>query len=188
MSLKLGNRDRPKSTVMEESGPNVKLVMVGDSGVGKSCLLEKFLDETSTNNFISTIGVDIKTRSITLNNKTIKIQVWDTGGQQRYRPVLASCYRNAGGVIMVFDVTNRKTFLNIKQWVVEVDEFSEGSNVTRILVGNKADLSDRREVEYESAAEFATSLGMEYIETSVIGEPANIQEAFMELVKKSIQE
>jgi len=187
MSLKLGSRDRPKSTMIEDNTSNVKLVMVGDSGVGKSCLLEKFLDESSTNNFISTIGVDIKTRSTTINKKTVKIQVWDTGGQQRYRPILASCYRNAVGVIIVYDVTNRKSFANIKQWVVEVDEFCAGSNITRILVGNKADLADRREVEYEAAVEFANSLGMEYIETSVIGE-ANVQEAFMELVKKSMRE
>lgn len=187
MSLKLGSRDRPKSTMIEDNTSNVKLVMVGDSGVGKSCLLEKFLDETSTNNFISTIGVDIKTRSTTINKKTVKIQVWDTGGQQRYRPILASCYRNAVGVIIVYDVTNRKSFANIKQWVVEVDEFCAGSTITRILVGNKADLADRREVEYEAAVEFANSLGMEYIETSVIGE-ANVQEAFMELVKKSMRE
>lgn len=95
--------------------------------------------------------------------------MWDTGGQQRYRPILASCYRGAIGVIIVFDVTNRMSFRNIKQWMVEVDEFSCDTTLPRILVGNKADLADRREVEYETAAEFASQNNIPYIETSVIG-------------------
>ena len=107
---------------------------IGDSGVGKSCLLDKFLDDSSTNNFISTIGVDIRTRETIINNKKVKVQVWDTGGQQRYRPILASCYRGALGVIIVFDVTNKMSFQNIKQWMVEVDEFATESNLPRILV------------------------------------------------------
>ena len=102
--------------------------------MGKSCLLDKFLDDSSTNNFISTIGVDIRTREDVINDKKVKIQVWDTGGQQRYRPILASCYRGALGVIIVFDVTNRMSFKNIKQWLVEVEEFAPDSNLPRILV------------------------------------------------------
>ena len=95
--------------------------------MGKSCLLDKFLDDSSTNNFISTIGVDVRTREDIIKDKKVKIQVWDTGGQQRYRPILASCYRGALGVIIVFDITNRMSFKNIKQWLVEVEEpSSEG--------------------------------------------------------------
>ena len=109
-------------------------IQIGDSGVGKSCLLDKFLDDSSTNNFISTIGVDIRTRETVINNKKVKVQVWDTGGQQRYRPILAGCYRGALGVIIVFDVTNAMSFKNIKQWMVEVDEFATDSNIPRILV------------------------------------------------------
>jgi len=186
MSLKLNSRERPKSTgcITEEADSCVKLVMVGDSGVGKSCLLDKFLDDSSTNNFISTIGVDIRSRETVINNKKVKIQVWDTGGQQRYRPVLASCYRGALGVIIVFDVTNKISFKNIKQWMVEVEEFASNSNIPRILVGNKADLADRREVEFEVAAEFARLNNIAYIETSVMRK-SNIKEAFLELVKTS---
>jgi len=179
--------NRPKSGAISSSVENesaYKLVMVGDSGVGKSCLLDKFLDDSSANNFISTIGVDIKTRETTINNRKIKVQVWDTGGQQRYRPILASCYRGAIGVIIVFDVTNKMSFSNIKQWMVEVDEFSCDTTLPRILVGNKADLVDRREVEYETAAQFASHNNIPYIETSVIGR-SNIKEAFLELVGKA---
>jgi len=188
MSLKLNSRERPKSTgcIAEEDGP-IKLVMVGDSGVGKSCLLDKFLDDSSTNNFISTIGVDIRSREIHVNNKRLKIQVWDTGGQQRYRPVLASCYRGALGVIIVFDVTNMVSFKNIQQWLVEVEEFSTSSTIPRMLVGNKADLTDRREVEASLAEEFARQHNITYMETSVIGKE-NIKEAFLELVKTGIRQ
>jgi len=188
MSLKLNSRERPKSTgcISEDDGP-IKLVMVGDSGVGKSCLLDKFLDDSSTNNFISTIGVDIRSREIYINNKRMKIQVWDTGGQQRYRPVLASCYRGALGVIIVFDVTNMVSFKNIQQWLIEVEEFSASSNIPRMLVGNKADLCERREVAVSVAEEFAAAHNITYMETSVIGKE-NIKEAFLELVKTGIRQ
>ena len=187
MSLKLNSKDRPKSSTSavptEDSEGCYKLVMIGDSGEGKSCLLDKFLDDSSSNNFISTIGVDIRTREAVINNKKVKVQVWDTGGQQRYRPILASCYRGALGVIIVFDVTNKISFHNIKQWMAEVEEFAENSNIPRILVGNKADLAERREVELETATEFARQNNIPYIETSVIGR-SNIKEAFLELVRK----
>ena len=187
MSLKL--RDRPKSSTGPQSPDDnegcYKLVMIGDSGVGKSCLLDKFLNDSSTNNFISTIGVDIRTRETVINNKKVKVQVWDTGGQQRYRPILASCYRGALGVIIVFDVTNRMSFTNIKQWIVEVEEFSGQSNLSRLLVGNKADLSERREVERETAMEFAGLNNISYIETSVMSQE-NVKEAFLKLVHGSI--
>jgi len=126
-------------------------------------------------------------REMYVNNKRVKIQVWDTGGQQRYRPVLASCYRGALGVIIVFDVTNMISFKNIKQWLVEVEEFSTDSTIPRMLVGNKADLSDRREVGANVAEEFARQHNITYIETSVIGKE-NIKEAFLELVKSGIRQ
>lgn len=110
----------------EEGGASsYKLVMVGDSGVGKSCILEKLVDAGSTNTFISTIGVDIRNHTLKeKNGRLVKLQVWDTGGQQRYRPVLSTCYRNADGVVVVFDLTNRKSFLNLAQWLSEVEEFT----------------------------------------------------------------
>merc|ERR1719367_14637 len=133
-----------KSTAKDEH--NFKLVMVGDSGVGKSCLLEKFIDLSSNNAFISTIGVDVRTHVIKLDGQSVKLQIWDTGGQERYRPVLATCYKNAFGVILVYDVTNKKTFSNLQQWLAEVNEFN-GAELPKLLVGNKSDLDDRRQVE-----------------------------------------
>lgn len=163
----------------------VKLVLVGDSGVGKSCLLDKFLDDSSTNNFISTVGVDIRSREIHVHGRKVKIQVWDMAGHQRYRPVLASCYRGAQGVIMVYDITNMISFVNIQQWIIEVEEFSSSSSIPRLLVGNKTDLKERREVKLDVAEEFAKKHKLAYIETSVMARK-NVQEAFLELVKSAI--
>lgn len=161
-----------------------KLVMVGDSGVGKSCLLEKLIDTTSSNTFISTIGVDIRSHTFKLHGHNVKLQVWDTGGQQRYRPVLSSCYRNAFGVILVFDVTNQRTFNNLHQWMSEVSEFSH-ANIPKLLIGNKSDLIDRREVNKDRAEQFAKENGMNYFETSAI-QMSNIREAFVSLVKENV--
>ena len=110
-------------------------------------------------------------------------QVWDTGGQQRYRPVLASCYRNANGIIVVFDVTNAKSFANLAQWMKEVAEFTpeQGGHTPKLLVGNKCDLEDRREVTREDAETFAKQNGLEYIECSAVA-TLNIREAFLTLV------
>jgi Ras-related protein Rab-1A len=172
---------RPKSHCDNET-PRAKLVMIGDSGVGKSCLLERFVDKASTNNWISTIGVDIRTIYLDINGKNTRIQVWDTGGQQRYRPVLASCYKGALGVVVVFDLTNRTSFSNVAQWLHEVDEFSALDADKKILVGNKADLQADRKVDQGEATQFAEQLRMKYIETSVLDQ-SNIQEAFTRLVE-----
>lgn len=112
-------------------------------------------------------------------------QVWDTGGQQRYRPVLSSCYRNVHGIIMVFDVTNVKSFANLPQWIKEVKEFAPNQGgVPKLLIGNKSDLEDRREVTPEIAEAFAKENSMSYIETSAIA-TTNIREAFMALLQSN---
>ena len=116
------NLENPKTVSRTKSNASEivarhKLVMIGDSGVGKSCLLEKLLDKTSASAFISTIGVDVKNLLIkTVYGRLVRLEIWDTGGQQRYRPVLSSCYRKAVGIIAVFDVTSRRSFINLNQW------------------------------------------------------------------------
>jgi len=171
-----------------DSEPSHKLVLVGDSGVGKSCLLEKLLDMSSTNNFISTIGVDVKNHAIKAEDgRLVRLQIWDTGGQQRYRPVLSTCYRNAVGVVVVFDVTNKKSFTNLKQWMLEVDEFASTmamrESTPKLLIGNKCDLTDRREVDWETASTFAGEQAMSYVETSAVRATSGIHEAFLALVQ-----
>ncbi|XP_040570941.1 uncharacterized protein [Lepeophtheirus salmonis] len=169
-----------RSSLPDEDPTYYKLVLVGDSGVGKSCLLEKLIDSSSKNTFISTIGFVIRTHVIVHQQNHLKLQVWDTGGQERYRPVLATCYRNASGAIIVFDITNPTSFLNLSQWLDEISEFSE-EPLPKILVGNKADLSERRRVSKEEAQNFANKWKMAYIETSAL-ESTNVKQAFIALI------
>ncbi|KAF0694871.1 Aste57867_14271 [Aphanomyces stellatus] len=154
-----------------------KLLLIGDSGVGKSCLLLRFADDTYTESYISTIGVDFKIRTIELDGKTIKLQIWDTAGQERFRTITSSYYRGAHGIIVVYDVTDQESFNNVKQWLHEIDRYA-CENVNKLLVGNKSDLTAKRVVSTDAAKEFAESLGIEFLETSAKN-AANVEKAFM---------
>ncbi|KAF9192165.1 GTP-binding protein of the rab [Haplosporangium sp. Z 767] len=159
-----------------------KLLLIGDSGVGKSCLLLRFADDTYTESYISTIGVDFKIRTIELEGKTVKLQIWDTAGQERFRTITSSYYRGAHGIIVVYDVTDQDTFANVKQWLAEIDRYaSEGVN--KLLVGNKSDLTDKKVVEYTVAKEFADQLTISFLETSAKN-AANVEQAFMTMAKQ----
>jgi len=159
-----------------------KLLLIGDSGVGKSCLLLRFADDTYTESYISTIGVDFKIRTIELDGKTIKLQIWDTAGQERFRTITSSYYRGAHGIIVVYDITDAQTFASVKQWLSEIERFA-CENVNRLLVGNKSDLKEKRKVETTTAKEFADSLGIPFIETSAKC-ASNVEEAFITMASE----
>ncbi|KAK4988112.1 GTP-binding protein of the rab [Elasticomyces elasticus] len=127
-----------------------KLLLIGDSGVGKSCLLLRFADDTYTESYISTIGVDFKIRTIELDGKTVKLQIWDTAGQERFRTITSSYYRGAHGICVVYDVTDMDSFNNVKQWLQEIDRYAT-EGVNKLLVGNKSDMADKKVVDYTVA-------------------------------------
>lgn len=154
-----------------------KLLLIGDSGVGKSCLLLRFADDTYTESYISTIGVDFKIRTIELDGKTIKLQIWDTAGQERFRTITSSYYRGAHGIIVVYDITDAESFNNVKQWLSEIERFAcEGVN--KLLVGNKSDLVQKRAVSTEQAQQLASTLSIPFLETSAKN-ATNVEKAFL---------
>ncbi|XP_028818933.1 ras-related protein ORAB-1 [Denticeps clupeoides] len=159
-----------------------KLLLIGDSGVGKSCLLLRFADDTYTESYISTIGVDFKIRTIEMDGKTVKLQIWDTAGQERFRTITSSYYRGAHGIIIVYDVTDQESFNNVKQWMEEIDRYA-CENVSKLLVGNKSDLASKKVVDYTSAKEFAESLQIAILETSAKN-ASNVEKAFLTMASE----
>ncbi|XP_073139784.1 ras-related protein RABD1 [Henckelia pumila] len=154
-----------------------KLLLIGDSSVGKSCLLLRFADDSYVDSYISTIGVDFKIRTIELDGKTIKLQIWDTAGQERFRTITSSYYRGAHGIIIVYDVTEMESFNNVKQWLNEIDRYANDS-VCKLLVGNKCDLIESKVVDTATGKAFADGLGIPFLETSA-KDSINVEQAFL---------
>eukprot|EP01099_Mayorella_cantabrigiensis_P000865 TRINITY_DN1367_c0_g1_i3.p1 TRINITY_DN1367_c0_g1~~TRINITY_DN1367_c0_g1_i3.p1 ORF type:complete len:210 (-),score=45.88 TRINITY_DN1367_c0_g1_i3:386-958(-) len=121
----------------------IKLLLIGDSGVGKSCLLLRFSDDSFTPSFITTIGIDFKIRTIELDGKRIKLQIWDTAGQERFRTITTAYYRGAMGILLVYDVTDEKSFQNIRNWIRNIEQHATES-VNKMLIGNKCDMIDKK--------------------------------------------
>eukprot|EP00455_Lapot_gusevi_P000001 TRINITY_DN0_c0_g1_i1.p1 TRINITY_DN0_c0_g1~~TRINITY_DN0_c0_g1_i1.p1 ORF type:complete len:213 (-),score=68.37 TRINITY_DN0_c0_g1_i1:269-907(-) len=161
-----------------------KLVLIGDSGVGKSCLLLRFADDNFTDSYISTIGVDFRFRTVSIDKKTVKLQIWDTAGQERFRTITSAYYRGADGIILVYDVTSMESFEHVEEWLGEVNRYAT-ENTTKLLVGNKADMSDKR-VSEETARRFADKLGIPFIETSAKN-ATNVDAAFLTMARELIK-
>jgi Ras-related protein Rab-8A len=117
--------------------------MIGDSGVGKSCLLLRFSDDSFTTSFITTIGIDFKIKTIELDGKRIKLQIWDTAGQERFRTITTAYYRGAMGILLVYDITDEHSFMNINNWMQNIEQHASDT-VNKILIGNKCDMDTNR--------------------------------------------
>lgn len=159
----------------------IKLLLIGDSGVGKSCLLLRFSDDSFTPSFITTIGIDFKIRTIELEGKRIKLQIWDTAGQERFRTITTAYYRGAMGILLVYDVTDEKSFSNIRNWIRNIEQHAT-ENVNKMLVGNKCDMADKRVVEAERGKALADEYSIKFMETSAKSS-INVEEAFITLAK-----
>jgi len=119
----------------------IKLLLIGDSGVGKSCLLLRYSDDSFTSSFITTIGIDFKIKSIIIETSKVKLQVWDTAGQERFRTITTAYYRGAMGILLVYDVTDENSFANVRNWMRQIDQ-NASANVNRLLIANKCDCDD----------------------------------------------
>ncbi|CAL1532255.1 unnamed protein product [Lymnaea stagnalis] len=157
-----------------------KLLIIGDSGVGKSSLLLRFADNVFSGTYITTIGVDFKIRTIEVNGERVKLQIWDTAGQERFRTITSTYYRGTHGVLVVYDVTSGESFANVQRWLHEIDQNCDVVN--RVLVGNKDDDPDRKVVLTQDAQRFAERMQIQLFETSA-KENKNVEEMFMAITK-----
>ncbi|XP_034489864.1 ras-related protein Rab-35 [Drosophila innubila] len=155
-----------------------KLLIIGDSGVGKSSLLIRFSDDTFSGSYITTIGVDFKIRTVMIDGLRVKLQIWDTAGQERFRTITSTYYRGTHGVIIVYDVTNGDSFANVRRWLEEIQNNCDVVN--KVLVGNKNDDPDRKVVITEDAERFARQMEIQLFETSA-KDNLNVEDMFLSI-------
>lgn len=160
----------------------IKLLLIGDSGVGKSCLLLRFSDDSFTTSFITTIGIDFKIRTVDLDGKRIKLQIWDTAGQERFRTITTAYYRGAMGILLVYDVTDESSFHNIRNWIKNIEQ-NASDNVNKVLIGNKADMDEsKRAVPTARGQALADEFGIKFFETSA-KTSMNVEDAFYAIAR-----
>ena len=161
-----------------------KVLLLGDSSVGKTCVLLRYCDKTFQEAHLSTIGLDYRLKTMTLENgKNIKLQIWDTAGQDRFRAITKNYYKGANGIILIYDVTNLQTYENVKNWINQIRE-EANPNVVIYLAGNKVDVNEElRVVKTEEEQKIADEYNLTFYETSAKS-GININEIFEDLVKK----
>ncbi|CEP00705.1 Ras family [Plasmodiophora brassicae] len=159
-----------------------KYIIIGDTGVGKSCLLLQFTDKRFRPVHDLTIGVEFGARMITVDNRQIKLQIWDTAGQESFRSITRSYYRGAAGALLVYDITRRETFAHLARWLEEARQ-NGNRNMTIMLIGNKSDLEHRRQISKEEGEAFAKDNGLIFFETSA-KTAANVEEAFIQTAEQ----
>ena len=156
--------------------PKYKIVFLGDTYVGKTCIIHRFMYDTFTENYDVTIGIDFLSKSMCVEDKVVKLQLWDTAGQERFRSLIPNYLREAATAVVVYDVTNKATFESIKEWVTNARNL-QGDDIKLMLVGNKIDLSDKRQVSTEEGQKLASELKIGFIETSS-KDGTNVNELF----------
>eukprot|EP01036_Dinobryon_divergens_P023919 gene23919-32317_t len=174
------------TTITDDANPiQLKLLTIGDSGVGKSWLLLRWAGEngkfSKSAQSMPTIGIDFKMKNVNINGKRVKVQIWDTAGQERFRTITTSYYRNSQGILLVYDITDRNSFLNMRTWVAQIQSNAD-VNINKILVGNKCDLIQQRAVSFEEGQALAKEFKVPFMETSAMND-INVEEVFMKISK-----
>jgi len=159
----------------------IKLLMIGDSGVGKTCLLLRYANDSFSPTFITTIGIDFKIKNIEIEGKRVKMQIWDTAGQERFRTITTSYFRGAQGIILVYDTTDRRSFESIRNWISQIQQHAD-VHANKILVGNKCDIVDEKVVSTEEAMKLAKEYNMAFFEASAKSD-INVDQAFLTIAK-----
>mmetsp|Transcript_13791 Transcript_13791/g.18416 ORF Transcript_13791/g.18416 Transcript_13791/m.18416 type:complete len:217 (+) Transcript_13791:143-793(+) len=164
---------------------HVKLLMLGDTGVGKTCLLLRYAFDSFSPTFITTIGIDFKIKEIELDGLRIKLQIWDTAGQERFRTITVSYFKGAHGILLVYDVTDRESFENIQHWFQQIRENAD-ERVRLVLVGNKCDhiYDTQRAVSKEEGEQLAKQYGVSFFETSA-KENLNVDECYTAIARET---
>ena len=153
-----------------------KILTIGESGVGKTCILRRFVEDKFLKNHLATIGIDFKTKTLNINNQEIKLKIWDTAGQERFRNKTTQYYKGADGIVLVYDITEEASFDKIKDWMDQILSNTNKDEICLILLGNKCDI-EKRSISYEQGKTLANELQVNFFETSAqTGQ--NIKDAF----------
>ena len=158
-----------------------KILTIGESGVGKTCILRRFVENKFLKNHLATIGIDFKTKNLIINNKEIKLKIWDTAGQERFRNITTQYYKGADGIVLVYDVTDDGSFEKIRDWMAQIQANAEKDDLGLVLLGNKCDVEPRVVTE-EQGNKMAEELNISYFETSALT-GQGIKEAFEQLAR-----
>ena len=169
----------------KDSDMIIKLLLIGNAYVGKTLIVQKFIDNSFSKSTVSTIGVDLQSKIIDINGKKVKYLIWDTAGEDRMKTMTYSYYRGCHVILVVFDVTDRKSFQNVTTWVECIDKFAK-SNVLKVLVGNKTDLEDKRIVTNEEGKKLAEDNGLKYYEISALT-IKGLHEMFEDIAKEYVE-
>ena len=157
-----------------------KVLLVGDASVGKTCLMTRFIYNRFDNGYISTIGINYYSKPYDYKGNKIKLQIWDTAGQERFHSITSNYFKGADGILFIYDITNRNSFEGVKDWIKESEDYN--NNIQKILLGNKCDLADSREVQKEEVEDFYNEKKIDFFETSA-KENINLDKAFNRMVE-----
>jgi Ras-related protein Rab-8A len=157
----------------------LKILTIGESGVGKTCVLLRYTDNKFIKTHLTTIGIDYKAKTISIGGKTIRLKIWDTAGQERFKNITQQYYKNADGILLVFDVSDRNSYEKVREWMKQIQLYCVKETIGMVLIGNKCDV-ENREVSFEDGEKLAKEFNIKYFETSALNN-YNIEETFIYL-------